>query len=338
MMEDKQNIDTVFIRDEISRCEDVEDLKNEIFPLLKSQQEQWAEKINQVIKDAGLNKSKFAQACGISRPGLAKWCKGAIPRNRSTYIRIGMVAGYNVEQINQLLTRYGRYTGLYSKTLEDCVCIFVASHNYGDKSLETYEYILSKIKEQLENASNDFEDVNTVFMDEQLAKVKDEQEMEVFIADNIDVFATAYRSFYAYVKMIIESYFGMGFDNVYEMALAQDWSSSLRQCVSAIYQKKWIPTRNKIISLGLHLNMDHDQVDSLLELAHMEPLCAKNIFESVIMFILDDAELNDMLDVDGAGYDPDWQLYQYAREILEEVDMPEMNDFIAELSSDEEDW
>ena len=62
----------------------------------------------------------------------------------------------------------------------------------------------------------------------------------------------------------------------------------------------------------------------------MEPLCAKNIFESVIMFILEDASLNDMLNADSDLYSPD-ELCKYAREVLKMLDMPEIESFISEL-------
>ena len=120
------------------------------------------------------------------------------------------------------------------------------------------------------------------------------------------------------------------------MAVVQGWSSSLRQCVSAIRQNKWYPTRNKIISLGLHLSMDHEQVDKMLELAHMEPLYAKNIFESVIIFILDTASLNNIFDTESDEFDPD-ELCKYARKILSELDYPEMDTFISELAGVYED-
>ena len=159
----------------------------------------------------------------------------------------------------------------------------------------------------------------------------------MFIADNTAIFSTAYHKFYAYVKMhIMANYQDFG-GSVFELAEGQGWSSSLRQCVSAIRQGKWYPTRNKIISLGLHLSMDHEQIDEMLELAHMETLCAKNAFESVIMFILDDASLNNMLDTESEEYDPD-ELCRYAREVLEEFDLPEVDSFITELPEIDDEW
>ncbi len=336
---DSNNFETVYIRDEISKCEDIDELKERIFPMIKTQQEQWSRKINEIISESGLTKTKFADICGVSRVAINKWCNGAIPKNRETFLRIGMAAGYGREKMDQLLQRYGQYPALYAKSLEDCVCIFVLDKNYGEETLTKYNYILDKIKENIiRDDSAEAEDMSTVLFDEKLSNVKDEDELENFIAENTSIFASTYQRFYAYVKMNLAANYEDFDGSVFELAEAQDWSSSLRQCVSAIRQNKWYPTRNKIISLGLHLSMDHDQIDEMLELAHMEPLCAKNIFESVIMFILDDASLNNMLDTESEEFDPD-ELCRYAREILEDFALPEIESFITELPEmDDDAW
>lgn len=116
---------TVYIKDEISRCEDINELREQIFPMIRTQQEQWTGKINAIIKESGYTKSKFAELCGVSRVTINKWCNGSIPKNRETFLRIGMAAGYGREKMNQLLQRFGRYPELYAKSLEDCVCIYV---------------------------------------------------------------------------------------------------------------------------------------------------------------------------------------------------------------------
>ncbi|MBP3276613.1 helix-turn-helix transcriptional regulator [Kandleria sp.] len=329
------NLKTVVIKDKISKCEDIEELKEQVFPMIKTLQEQWAKKINEIIEESGLTKSKFAQLSGVSRMSVNKWCKGAIPKNRETFLRIGMVAGYDREKLNQLLQRYGRYPELYVKSLEDCVCIFVLEQKYGEKTLEKYNYILDKIKDNIFHDDNSL-DVCTVIFDEKLSDIKDEDELEKFIIENSEIFLTAYHKFYSYVMMYIKAnHLNLG-ASVNEFADGQMWSSSLRQCVSAIRQKKWYPTRNKIISLGLHLSMDLEQIDEMLQLAHMEPLCAKNIFESIVMFIVENASLNNMLDSDMEEFDPD-ELCRYAREVFEEFDLPEVESFISELPEMEND-
>ena len=344
MFDEQNEIDglaTVFIKEEVARCEDIEDLKRIVFPKIRTQQEAWSRKINDIIKENSFTKTKLAELCGVSRVTVDKWCKGSIPKNRETFLRIGLAAGYSLEKMNQLLQRYGQYPALYSKSLEDCVCMYVISHNYGEESTKKYQYILDKIKENIIRDDNEEQvaDMTTEKFDAKLLEVQGEQELEQFITQNIAMFANAYHKFYAYVKMnILANYMEPNYaDSVFEMAEVQGWSSSLRQCVSAIRQNKWYPTRNKIISLGLHLSMDHEQIDEMLELAHMEPLCAKNIFESVIMFILDDASLNDILNMESEDFDPD-ELCNYAREILSSLDLPEVEDFISELPEVEDAW
>lgn len=327
-------LDTIYIKDIISRCEDIEDLKHQIFPLLKSQQDQWKDKINEIITENRYNKMSFANACRVSRVTVDKWCKGSIPKNRETFLRIGMAAQYNRQQMDQLLTRYGQYPKLYPKSLEDCVYIYVINKYAETEALREYDLILERIRnrinEGLEKEEKVVEDTSTVLVNEKLLEVQDEDDLEKFIAENATAFASAYYKFYAYVKMCVRANYQGYAGSVFELAESQEWSSSLRQCVSAIRQNKWYPTRNKIISLGLHLSMDHDQIDEMLELAHMEPLCAKNIFESVVMFILDDASLNNMLDTQSEDYDPD-ELCRYARDVLKELDLPEIAAFINEL-------
>ncbi|MCR5303207.1 MAG: helix-turn-helix domain-containing protein [Lachnospiraceae bacterium] len=331
---------TTVIKDDISRCEDIEELKEKIFPQVSDQHQQWAEKVAEIIEENNYTKKKFAELCGVSRVSVDKWCKGSIPKNRETFLRIGMAAHYDVEKMNQLLKRYGRYPGLYSKSLEDCICIFVISHDYGDEAMEKYRYILNEVKDTITrpDENGESEDISTDRFDARLSEVEDEDGLGRFIAENVAMFAMAYHKFYAYVNVSIKAnYVDADYaESINDMAQIQGWSSSLKQCVSAIRQKKWYPTRNKIISLGIHLSMDHEQIDEMLELAHMEPLCAKNLFESVIMFILDDASLNDILDSESEDYDPD-ELCNYARRVLKEFNMPEVDEFISELNDYEED-
>lgn len=331
----KQN--TTDIEERLSRCEDLAELKEEIIPLLHSQQDEWTEKIREILKSSGCSKTIFARLCGVSRVTLDKWCKGAIPRNREMFLRIGLAAGYNMEQINQLLQRYGRYSGLYSKQLEDCICIFVLQNDL-KPTLNKYLYLLDRIKEGLvHNEDSKIESLSTRKFDEHLAEVRSEDELEHFINDNIAIFSGAYHKFYTYVKMCMEKNYQGYASSVADMAVVQGWSSSLRQCVSAIRQSKWYPTRNKIISLGLHLSLNHDQIDEMLRLAHMDPLCAGNIFESVIIYILDTASLSNILDLEAETYDPD-ALCCYASVIIKKLKIPEIEVFVTELPDIDEVW
>ncbi len=332
---DQNGIDTVYIKDEISRCEDIEEVKEKILPMLKTQQENWSRKINEIIRESGCTKVLFSEKCGVSRVTVDKWCKGSVPRNREQFIQIGLVAGYNIDQMNQLLQRYGRYPALYSKSLEDCICIYVLSREAGDESWKLYNDILGRIKGIIvKKDSEETRNITTLRFDEKLSEVKSEDELGQFINDNITLFSMSFNKLYSYILATISANYSK---NIHELAESQGWSSSLRQCVSSIRNKSWYPTRNKIISIGLHLSMDHEQIDEMLMMAHMEPLCAKNIFESIIMFILDDADLNDLMNESSEDYNPD-SLCIYAKSVMEKMNLPEIEDFISEISEIDNAW
>lgn len=330
------DFNTVYMHDIVSRCESVDELREEILPMIKSQSEQWIKKIKEIIRETGLNQTEFGEAIGVSKMCVSRWCQGAVPRRRETFLRIGMLAGYNKENMNKLLQRYGRYPALYSKSLEDCVCIFVLEHNDLENPIEEYEYIVDKITEKiLGRDKNEAENIPTEVFDEKLSEVKSETELEKFIDDNTDIFSKAYHRFFQYVEASIAANTG-GTCNVHEIAEAQGWTSSLRQAVSAVRQRKWKLGRNNIISLGIHLAMELEEINCMLNLAHMEPLCANNIFESMIIYILEDASVNGVLDTMSENYDPDG-LCVHAKKILEELKIPEGEKFLVELTDVMED-
>lgn len=328
-------LETIYLRDEIGRCEDLEELQERIFPLLQTQKERWGQFIRQLIQQKGLVKSQFAKDCDVSRMTLDKWCKGAIPKNRETFLRVGMAANLTVAEMNQMLQRCGRYPALYSKSLEDCICLFVLNHNENQDALRQFSYVYERITNYLEKAdASNSGAISTLKFDRMLSEVDSSDMLETFIAENIDVFSYSYHAFYAYVKMFLRANNYGYAGNVFELAETQGWSSSLRQCVSAIRQNKWYPTRNKIISLGLHLSMDHEQIDEMLGLAHMEPLCAKNIFECIVIFLLEDAQLNDIIDLEN---DLD-ALCRYAKKVMSQLKIPEIAAFFSEIAEIDDVW
>jgi hypothetical protein len=62
----------------------------------------------------------------------------------------------------------------------------------------------------------------------------------------------------------------------------------------------------------------------------MEPLCARNILECVIIYVLEYAWANDKANPDSLEYVEDFS-QNYTRQILGELDIPEIKPFISEL-------
>ena len=325
--------ETSYIEEQVLVCESVDELKG-IIAKLNSYQQMWKNKINKILSDSGLLKSELADMCGVSKMSVSKWCNGSVPRNRETFIKIGLAAGYQISQMDELLERYGRFPGLYSRTLEDCVCMYVLKNvetSNVKERCDIYSNLVEEIRAEIIDGGDTDKEYQTDKFTEQLNIVSNVDELKAFVRENAKEFKRAYNKLYAYIKAFLYANNSNPYDDevhfsINDLANKQGWSASLRKCVYAVNVGKWYPTRNKIISLGLHLNMDHDEVDEMLSLANMEKLYAKNPFELAIIYILEDAVLNNMVCTNGSD-----KLCQYARSVLEQLDIPGIEEFLSEL-------
>lgn len=326
---------TEALYDIVSRSESLEEYKQILFNLA-DQKKAWSQIINEIMVTNGYSAAQLGALCGVSRQSIQKWISGAIPKSRSTFIKVGFAANYDLEQMNHFLQRYGCCNGLYSKNLEDSVCIFVLSSEEIEHSYAMYEKILHMIQAELiaaegGEATEDYE-TSSVFME--LLKLKTLPQLLEFVQQKSVIYKSAYYRLYEYIESFIQKNLLQDEeDSVYLLANAQEWSSSLRQCVSEISQKKWYPQRNKIISLGIHLNMNMDQINEMLSLAQMERVCAKNPFENAIIYALENAQLEDKIHCDGTS-----ELCIYVKNILVSLHFEGVEFFLDELpDSDESD-
>ena len=329
-------ITTGYLYDVASRSESIEEYKK-LLVSIADQKKNWTQIINQIVSDNAYSASEFGKVCGVSRQAAQKWMNGAVPKKRETFIRIGFAAHYNLEQMNYFLQRYGRCNKLYPKCLEDSVYIFVLNSDTIEHTYQSCQSIIDLLKVELTTTEEDNqnESYETIALLESLSSLSTLPEMLAFVAENTSVYRDQYSKLYTYVEDFIQRNLlsdGIEEDSVYNLANSQQWSSSLRHCVSEISQKKWYPDRNKIISLGIHLNMDVDQINKMLELAQMEELCAKNPFENAIIYALENAQLEDVIYTDGTD-----TLCVYVRRVLESLDYSGVDFFMDELPEDYED-
>lgn len=335
---DYSTFKTEEIRDEILECTIIDELREKVIPKLKEQTVRCGKRINEIMKNSGYTKVHFAKLCGVSRPTLDNWLNGVIPQKREFFIRLGLIAEYNLVQMNQFLSVCGKYPELYSKNPMDCVCIFVINNNYGKDAVYKYLQIVERIESKVlaNEAELTNKDVITNVLDEKLSTIKDEDELEKFIDENADAFAHQYHRLYAYIKTCIDELIdGDKIANGYALATTGEWSASLTKCMYEINSKKWKPSRNTIISMGIHLYMDVDQINEMLSIAHMGPLYPKNIFEGVIMYSLNNAKEGNIINRNSDLFE--WSgLFEVMIDDFIELNIPEIMDFISELGKDSE--
>lgn len=323
--------ETSVLKDELLHCDDIEELRLEILPKIQEQRDAWQQKIQEIMTDNGYSCMNMAELCGVSVTAVRKWCKGALPQDREKFIRIGFAARYNLEEMNSFLQRYGRYPRLYAKYLEDSICMYVLNSDTLSHDYETYCKLLERMKGNI-NGSVDLGNsiFSTTKMQEQILDVVDETELEEFVYEHVGEYKNSYHKLYNYIQHYLQWNLESAVDkskmSIQELAESQNWSSSLRHCISEIRSKRWFPMRRKLITLGLHLNMDLDEINKMLELAQMEMLCAKNPVEAVLIFALEDAKLNDAIVCDGTDV-----LCNYVRDIFEQLEIEDMEYILDDL-------
>ena len=322
---------TNVLRDEILQCDNLEDLKAEILPKLQEQRSAWQWKIRQIMQQNQYSSKELAQLCEVSAPSVRKWCKGSLPQSREMFIRIGFAAKYNLEQMNRFLQRYGRYPQLYARSLEDSVCIFILSSDTLPHTYSCYRKLLESMQADISGVEQEVqEDYSTVELEEYIINIRDEETMQRFVREHSGEYRKAYEKLYNYIQAFLQLNRVSQVDetrmSIQELAKQQNWSSSLRHCISEIRSRRWIPMRRKLISLGVHLNMDLEEINQMLSLAQMEPLCAKNPVEAVLIFALEDARLNDAICCDGTDV-----LCNYVKSIFMQLDMEDAEYILDEL-------
>ena len=328
---------TADYREAAERCEDVETFCNDLQPLYKSYGEEWSKYITNLVNNSGYTKEEYANMCGVSRVTLNKWCKGVFPDNREKFKKIGIAAGLNIEKIDGMLKRFGGYTGIYAKNREDCVCSFVLKNYSSEKGYtnkdrsDKYNEIVKAIDDNvLCKENNAGVSMTTERVNETISYIDDDKELIQFINDNSNIYASAYNRFRARVlDMLDDENLGMcsldGDDKTEksqykDIADSQNWSRNLRQVYNEIKDNVWRPTRKMVISLGIHMNLNCDGIDNLLDLAGMERLCGKNMYEGAVIFAVSAAEMElDMDDNGNASMSDVDVMYDRVCEILTEL-------------------
>lgn len=320
---------------------DPEELKKEYLSSVRQLSAAWSEKIQEIMTRQGYTPQALATLCGVSRSGVVRWLNGAIPGRRDTFIRIGFAAGYDLAEMNKFLQRYGRYNQLYAKSLEDSVYIFVLNSETLPHTYVACQDLLERIGSRLRQPEVvPVDSKETGLLSLALLSLETPDELEQFVRDNLGQYRGAFSKLYdriwGHITALNWDYLNPDSADrrdafsVKQLADTQNWSASLRRCVSEIRQRKWFPRRTKIISLGLHLNLNREMIDELLELAHMEPLCAKNPVEGAIIFAVMDADVSELIPAPELR-DASTDLCRHVRNVLEQLDLPDTKELIQDL-------
>jgi len=325
---------TGIIEDELDKCENIEDFKLLVIPKLVEQRERWRVKIAEIIRDSGMSVREFAHICRVSEPAVRKWLKGSLPQSRDAYIRIAFAAGYSLEETNHFLRRYGCCPELYPRSLEDSACIFVLKSKKLKHSYDSYTELLELMHQEIEvNIPEKRVEYSTTELLGHLDAADQCEEMLCFVRENAHIYLRPYAKLYNFILAFLEINLADAFGDLttsfHAMASESGWSSSLRHCITEIRRGRWFPLRHKLISLGLHLNMDADDINRMLSLAKMDALYSQNPVEAAVKFAINEAKLSsegDKIAADGSN-----GLCLFVKDVLNQLELSESEYLIDDL-------
>lgn len=316
-MKDTRN--TLDVNEQVSKCESLVELK-EILSKNSTYYQKWKNYINRLVERKHLNYVQLAKVCHCSRNTVKKWCReGAMPQNRETFLKIGLGMRLSMDEFNELLWRYGRYPRLYGKNMEDAVCIFVIQHYPADADpyecyLQLKQHLLKRMQEYTGKAAAP---KDTIEIEERLMTQETKEEFEQFICENHKSYEESYQKLGQFIQLFIEA----KDENVHRFVQTNSLPFSYEKMLSALRQRGECPNRMKLILLGVNLNMSVEQINYMLSLAYMEPMCAKDNLECIIMYAVENAYLmNPAYAVESAivlqHYEQNPMLQNKCREIL----------------------
>lgn len=315
------------IRDYASRASDVSEMK-EILSINSPYYTDWGNFVNSLFNDYGYNISTLAEKCGFSRNTVRSWKeKKNMPKGRKEFIKLGFGIYSKLDDINYLLQRYGKYPKLYAKSLEDAVYIYAFTHR---KSFAEAQELIEHLNIYLEslsvvsNPANMTNPENTELFQKRILKLnknnsflnllEELKHLEGFVKDYIGIFNTVYNNLIAYIDKYVDNnyadtdQFNLNdlFDKkesaslnalLYDKIKNPQVISYFNDMVSSLRVGKVVPNRLHLVALGIHLDMNLDELDMLLELANIEKLCGKDKVELAVVFTLEHFLLNDPSDL-----------------------------------------
>ncbi len=299
---------TIYVENDIYHKESIKDLLDYIRQE-KDNFLNWQFYITEQLQLRGCSYEKFGKMSGFSKNTIKSWCcNGTMPRSRDMFIKLAFGLKMNIDETNELLVKYGKYSALYAKDLYDAITIYVINQridnwddeNYNYESLEKWYKKFEKISGEHRVNPKYYNDPKTIGIFCNIADIRDDLAFEKYILANKDIFFSSYSSLICFIEDFIEirlSEISDGMDEEryswHKYITDKGLDSSFEIMLSRLKHNGILPRREQLIALGIHLNMVANDINKMLSLANMRELYARDMAESLIMYLLRNAEIAD---------------------------------------------
>lgn len=214
-----------------------------------------------------LSSVALGERVGVSHTIVDKWLKNkARPNGKERMKELGMGLGMNADELNRFLFLNG-YPRLYVKNPLDSVALQLLQTASGRGDVvELYQELLDKTQLRVFSPSLSVNDMVTSVMLSGLLKQNGE-DLEGWLSEHK-------RDFVADAKSVIpDSRMGdflrlyIGDESVYSLTATAELPPVLAPVLSAVLNRKSVTVRGlreKLIGLGLYLNLTEEEIDVLL--------------------------------------------------------------------------
>lgn len=242
------------------------------------------------MKEQSLSSVTMGMRAGVSHAIVNKWLKNqARPNGKERMKELGMGLGMDVEELNRFLYRNG-YPRLYVKNPLDSVAIQLLQRAQGREDIVSmYRELLEISQLNRFSPAPDANDLRTSVMLSGLLE-RDGERLEEWISENRPHFVADAKTALPDVHMaeFLRLYVGdESANSLYETA---ELPSLLVPVLTAVLNGKSVTVRGlreKLIALGLYLNLTEEEIDVLLEFVRLRPLTdpASRLEQAVLLSV-----------------------------------------------------
>ena len=278
------NRDTRFYNEQIINCH-TEDEYNMVMSNFDKNCLDWNIYINEKLMLKGISKKDVSNSLNVSYNTASKMLE-EVPAKRENLLMLAALVGLSIEETNNALTRFGRYSALYAKDYKDFIWMFILNNGGCDNPRRLH----LKYQQEYDEALSEIDPSNlpsgpipTGYLENLIVNSGEE---------------TSFKNIIKGVEIVLDS----GYDTLQDYMCAFIDDSIVTVSNNKAFIQKYYyqtekmsentpPDRMFLLAFGLNLNLTEQGVNHLLSLAHMAPLCSGECnefskLESYIFFLL----------------------------------------------------
>jgi len=233
----------------------------------------FSEDIRSRMKALGLSSVALGNRAGVSHTVVDKWLKNkAKPNGKERMKELGMGLGMDTGELNRFLYRNG-YPGLYVKNPLDSVAMELLRTARGREDMVSlYRELLDRLKLNRFTPVGGMNGLRTSVM---LSGFMNQEDLSAWISAHRGDFVADAKTVLpdAHMGEFLRLYIGT--ESAYSLSVMAELPQLLVPVLTAILNGKSVSVRGlreKLIALGLYLNLTEEEIDALLTFVRLRPV------------------------------------------------------------------